>query len=263
MKRTLIEKIPFILPKDLEKLITGAPVYDSSCSPEARVYFIDKDGGYYLKKGKHCALETEAALTDYFHKKGLGPDVIFYRMCDGGVDWLLTTRVAGEDCTHPDYLVRPKRLAALIGESLRALHETDFSDCPCPYHTELYLHRAEKNYLSGNYDKSAFPDSFGYKNADEAWQVLCEGKHLLKSEVLLHGDYCLPNIMLDSWKLSGFIDLGNGGVGDRHVDLFWGAWTLGFNLGTDKYRDVFFDAYGRDKIIPEKLKVVAAAEVFG
>jgi kanamycin kinase len=69
--------------------------------------------------------------------------------------------------------------------------------------------------------------------------------------------------MLSDWSLSGFIDLGCGGVGDRHIDLFWGAWTLGFNLGTDEYRDIFFDAYGRDKIDLEKLKIIAAAEVFG
>ena len=58
-------------------------------------------------------------------------------------------------------------------------------------------------------------------------------------------------------------DLDTGGVGDRHVDLFWGAWTLRYNLGTDAYRDRFFDAYGRDRIDPERLRVVAAAEVFG
>ena len=74
---------------------------------------------------------------------------------------------------------------------------------------------------------------------------------------------CLPNIMFDGWELSGFIDLGNGGIGDRHVDLFWGAWTLRFNLGTDAYRELFFDAYGRDKIDKEILSVIAAAEVFG
>ena len=146
---------------------------------------------------------------------------------------------------------------------MRKLHETDFSDCPWPYHTELYLKRAEKNYLSGNYDKSAFPDSFGYKSADEAWRVFCEGKHLLKSEALIHGDYCLPNLVLDSWRFSGFIDLGNGGVGDRHIDLFWGAWTLAFNLGTDAYRARFFDAYGRERIDPEVLDVIGLAEAFG
>ena len=263
MKRTKIEKLPFEVPDELAKFVTGATVYDSSCSPEARVYFIDKDGGYYLKKGGHCSLETEAAMTDYFHKKGLGPEVLFYRMCDGGVDLLLTSRVVGEDCTHAEYLANPKRLTDTIAKRLRALHEMDFSDCPLTWRTEQYIHTVERNYRTGNYDKSAFPDSFGYATPDDAYAVFKSGKDSLLGEVLIHGDYCLPNIILDSWRFSGFIDLGNSGVGDRHIDLFWGAWTLKYNLGTDDYRERFFDAYGRDKIIEEKLKIVAAAEAFG
>ena len=95
---------------------------------------------------------------------------------------------------------------------------------------------------------------------------------MLKNEVLLHGDYCLPNIMLDGWKFSGFIDLDSAGVGDRHIDLFWGEWSMGFNLMMHgkmsetlarKYGERFLDAYGRDKIEKEKLRAVAAAEVFG
>ena len=68
---------------------------------------------------------------------------------------------------------------------------------------------------------------------------------------------------MKDWNLSGFIDLGAGGVGDRHIDLFWGAWTLNFNLHTDKYRERFFDAYGRDKIDVEIINAIGAAEVFG
>ena len=99
--------------------------------------------------------------------------------------------------------------------------------------------------------------------------MIKEGKHLLKNEVLIHGDYCLPNIMLDDWRFCGFIDLGDAGVGDRHIDLFWGRWTIGFNLRMigaydDKsYGERFFDAYGRDKINEDILKVVAAKAVLG
>ena len=85
----------------------------------------------------------------------------------------------------------------------------------------------------------------------------------LKADTLLHGDFCLPNIMLDNWKPSGFIDVGGGGVGDRHVDLFWGAWTLNFNLKTDKFCQRFLDAYGRDRVNADALRTVAACEVFG
>ncbi|KZK04807.1 putative aminoglycoside 3'-phosphotransferase (Kanamycin kinase) [Lactococcus cremoris] len=52
-------------------------------------------------------------------------------------------------------------------------------------------------------------------------------------------------------------------VGDRHIDLFWGTWTLNFNIGTDQYRDRFFDAYGRDKIDIDRLKLIGCCEVFG
>jgi kanamycin kinase len=79
----------------------------------------------------------------------------------------------------------------------------------------------------------------------------------------LHGDYCLPNVLLDDWRFGAFIDVGNGGVGDRHIDLFWGVWTLAFNLTTDRYRDRFLDAYGRDRADEQLLPIIAAAEVFG
>ena len=86
---------------------------------------------------------------------------------------------------------------------------------------------------------------------------------MLKNEVLLHGDYCLPNIMLDDWRFSAFIDLGASGVGDRHLDLYWGAWSLAFNLKTDRYRERFYDAYGRDRIDECVIGLVSIAEAFG
>ncbi len=262
MKRTRINKIGDVLPREIASFVRDATLYDSSCSPEARVYFIDKDSGYYLKKSAPGTLAREAELTAYFHKKGLGTRVLQYCSTEHA-DWFLTAKMAGEDCTHACYLEDPTRLCDALAQQLRALHETDHADCPIQNRTAEYLRTAEQNYRTGNYDTSAFPDSFGYASAQEAYTVLQAGKHALQCDVLLHGDYCLPNIMLDNWRFSGFIDLGNGGVGDRHIDLFWGAWTLNFNLKTDRYRTRFFDAYGRDKIDEEILKTVGAAEVFG
>ena len=262
MERILIDALPEGAPCGVSELERGAKIYDSSCSPEARVYFIERDGGYYLKRAAAGTLEREAMMTEYFHKKGLGAQVLNYTPGDE-YDWLLTSRVAGEDCTHEIYKSDPKRLCDLLAEELRALHELDFSDCPVQDRMGEYIALAERNYATGNYSTEHFPDNFGYRTAEEAYAVLQAGKGELKNEVLLHGDYCFPNVMLDDWRLSGFIDLGNGGVGDRHVDLFWGAWSLGFNLGTDEYRERFFDAYGRDKIELHKLKIVAAVEVFG
>ena len=261
MKRTLLDKVPDGLPDELGEFLADAKIYDSSCSPEARVYFLDKDGGYYLKVAAAGTLAREAQMTDYFHSKGLGAEVLRY--LSGDKDYFLTAKVRGEDCIHETYLADPKRLCDLIATELRRLHEMDCSDCPVRDRMSEYVALAETNYRTDNYDKSFFPDSFGYRSGEEAYVALEAGKGAFKNEVLLHGDYCLPNIMLDDWRLSAFIDVGNGGVGDRHVDLFWGVWTLGFNLKTYEYSDRFLDAYGRDKVDAEILKTVAAAEVFG
>ena len=261
MIRTRIDKIPRNVPYEIERLISGAEIYDSSCSPEARVYFIDKHDGYYLKCASVGTLGREAEMTSYFNRKGLAAEVVAY--VNDEYDWMLTRRVIGEDATHMDYIANPKRLAEFMGEELRRLHEIDYTGCPVMNKTAEYLALAEANYRTGNYDMSYFPDSFGYKSAEEAYKYLASRKHELECNTLVHGDYCLPNVMLNGWQLSAFIDLGNAGVSDRHIDLFWGAWTLEFNLKTDEYRDRFFDAYGRDRIDLSRLSIVAAAEVFG
>lgn len=261
MKKTLLNHIPDEMPQDIRHFVSGTNLYDSSCSPEARVYFIDKGKGYYLKCSGRGKLEREAGMTKYFYSKKLGAEVLEY--ISGDRDWLLTTAVAGEDCTHEKYLLNPKRLCDTIAQELRKLHETDSVDCPVTDRTAEYLATAEKNYRTGKYDQSHFPNSFGYRSADEAYDILTAEKEALQSRVLLHGDYCLPNIILDNWRLSGFVDVGNGGVGDRHIDIFWGVWTLWFNLKTNTYHERFLDAYGRDKADESILKVVAAAEVFG
>ncbi len=258
MKRTLLDSIPADLPAEFRELCRGADVYDSSCSPMARVLYIDRGRGCFLKSAPRGSLEREAAMARYFHSKGLTAPVLSY-VTIGERDWLLTERVAGEDATASCYLADPRRLAELSGRLLRSLHDMEGADCPVRDRMESYFACAEENYVKGQFDLS-----YGkFESAEQAYRTMQEGRGLLHSDTLLHGDYCLPNFLLDDWRFSGFIDVGNGGIGDRHVDIFWGIWTLEYNLGTDAYRDVFIDAYGRNLVDPMALRVISAAEIFG
>ena len=258
MKRTLIFPDLNQFPAQFRALLEGAALYDSSCSPEARVWFLDKGAGFYLKSAPKGTLQKEAVLNRFYHTKGLAPEVLAYESLDA--DWLLTAKVPGEDCLA--YRDHPVRLCDTTAQLLRALHETDFAGCPVPNRTADYLAAARQNYETQAYDRNLFPDNWGYATPEEAWSVVESQGKFLKNDTLLHGDYCLPNILLDNWNFTGFIDLGAGGVGDRHVDLFWGIWSLQFNLKTDQYRNRFLDAYGRDKVEEDLLRVVAAIEVF-
>ena len=248
-------------PEALQPFLAGAALFDSSCSDRATVIYIAKNTGYFLKKSAPGSLKRESELTAYYHSLGLAARVVDY-FSTAEYDYLLTEKVPGDDCTAKKYLSQPQRLCELLARQLAKLHDLEPVGCPVPDHTALFLARARQNFLSRHYDISLFPDNWGFHTAEDAFALIQDKGHLLQADTLLHDDFCLPNIILDDWGFSGLVELDSGGVGDRHVDLFWGAWSLAFNLKTDRYRQCFFAAYGKEKIDPEKLRLVAACEVF-
>lgn len=248
-------------PPEFRSLLNAARVYNSSCSDEAQVYFLDYKDGFFLKSAPAGSLQKEARMTAYFHSRHLSAEVLTY--LPGERDWLLTRRIPGEDCTHPQYLEDPLRLCDTVALHLRQLHELDSSLCPVPDRNESYIQTACQHHNAGIWDRDLFPEIWTFGSAEEAWQTVQETFPCLKNDVLLHGDYCLPNILLRDWNFSGFIDVGQGGIGDRHIDLFWGAWTLNFNLKTNRYFQRFLDAYGKEQVNQELLRGIAAIETFG
>jgi kanamycin kinase len=61
--------------------------------------------------------------------------------------------------------------------------------------------------------------------------------------VLIHGDYCLPNVLVEEDRLSALVDVGGAGLGSPEVDLAAGVWTLQYNFGKG-FASEFLDAYG-------------------
>lgn len=251
---------PKAFPPQLQPLLHPGLVYDSSCSGAAKVWYVPQNGGIFVKQSEKGTLAQEAAMTRFFHTRQLGPPVLEYISADQ--DWLVTQALPGQDCISKVYLEDPKRLSQTLGQLLRILHDTDPTGCPVQNRTQIYVRTAAENHRSGRYDASLFPDNWGYRSAGEAWATVERCSEALRCDTLIHGDYCLPNILLDDWKFSGFIDVGGGGLGDRHMDLFWGIWSLNYNLKTDAYTQRFLDAYGRDQFDPQILKAIGAFEVF-
>jgi kanamycin kinase/aminoglycoside 3'-phosphotransferase-3 len=65
--------------------------------------------------------------------------------------------------------------------------------------------------------------------------------------VLSHGDFCLPNIFIDGKTVTGFIDIGRGGISDKWQDIALCVRSLNYNLRhTDqqKYINLLFTYLG-------------------
>ena len=90
--------------------------------------------------------------------------------------------------------------------------------------------------------------------------IIDEEKYIIDQDyhTLIHGDCCLPNILVKDDKVVGFIDLGDSGIGDPWQDYAWSIWSLEYNLKTNKYTNLLleklnikFDKEKFDKYINE------------
>jgi kanamycin kinase len=160
-------------PAEIRHVLDGAKLFDSSCSDAAKVIFIDKDGGYFLKiMPSPGFLHGESYMTEYFHGKGLAPRVVAFVPDFGGSEFMLTEKLSGDDCIAQKYLDQPKKLCDTIAERLAFLHSLDCGHC-LVRHSDGYIARAKNNYKLGKYDRTLFPDNWGYTSAEATIKVEC------------------------------------------------------------------------------------------
>ena len=252
-----------LMPDEIKSYLTGAKIYDSSFNVRAKTYFIDRDNGYYLKIAPKNTLEHESSMMKYFHGKGMTARLCVY-ISDNNTDndYMLMEAVKGESCIEEKYLNEPEKLAVVLGESLRKLHDINPDSCPKKNITSALIKKAHENYENNNYD-AWFLDYGDFDSVEQGYDFLCKNQNKLVEDVNLHGDACLPNIMLDGdFKFSGFIDFEGGGIGDRHFDILWTIWSLQHNLKSQDYKEKFLDAYGRDKFDIDRYRLCIALQAF-
>lgn len=224
MKKTEIKIDLKIFPQELHYLFEGATIYDSSSHPTMTTLY--STHGYYIKYAEKGALKKDAELGKLFENAGMGVKVIAYLTEDR--DYLVTKEAVGEDALAQQYLDNPEKLCEVLAEAMKYLHSRPIENLPVSMCMDIYAKG--------------------------------ENANRLKQDTFIHGDFCLPNVILDNWKFSTFIDVGLAGIGDKHIDLYWVLWSLNYNLQTDKYTDYFLEQYGKEKVDMELLKLVAEVE---
>lgn len=175
-------------PEPLRRYLRPGHVFDSSSSAEATVYYSDIGQGCYIKKARHGALRNEAAMTRYFHDKGLAAAVLHYGQDHDSNDWLATACLPGDDCTASLYVREPERLAAVLGRRLRMLHEQDPTGCPVSNRTKDYLAAVERNHAQGCADRSFFTRVYGNADTESIYRLVRQHGDELRHDTLLHGD---------------------------------------------------------------------------
>lgn len=248
---------PERFPTEVRGVFAGANVYDSSSGDKARVYYCDT--GFYVKAAVKGELKKEAELGRFFHSRGLGVEVLAY--FSGEEDYLVTRSAAGEDLTH--FTQAPEKLCEILAKALRLLHGQPVDGVPVSAAINSYRDWVDGDLCGRNCSDWVRLDRFPVGTKEDAWAIVQANKHRLKADTLIHGDACLPNVIVNHGKFETFLDFDMAGAGDRHMDLYWAIWSLRYNLKTEKYTDLFLDLYGRENFDPEMITVVAAFELLG
>lgn len=226
------------LPDELAGLAEGHilsrfPYYETS----AKIYRLSSDDSVlYLKiiEDQHfLSLERESRILRWIDGRIPTPKLLYYGVQDGN-EYQLTTEISGA----PTYQVEPterEHAVKALGEALRMIHSLSPSGCPIDNRIDNRLKQLQENGV----DTSPLKDQ-----PDEAL-------------FFTHGDYCLPNIIVEERELSGVIDWDYAGLADPYADFASCVWSMGYNYGleetAERWEPYFFMVYGLDDIDVGKL----------
>ncbi|MCH5323754.1 MAG: aminoglycoside 3'-phosphotransferase [Eubacterium sp.] len=163
--------------------------------------------------------ENTAKMLRWLDGKLPAPRLIHHEISDGK-SYMLMSRINGRmSC---DFLDEQEMVVSMMAEGLKMLQGVDISDCPCCNGLDVKLAAARYNVENGLVDtENVQPETYGdggFSGPAELLEWLCDNRPE-EELTLTHGDFCLPNILLDGGKISGFIDLGKAGVADRWTDI--------------------------------------------
>jgi aminoglycoside phosphotransferase len=206
------------------------------------------------------SIEREVELLKWMEGKLPVPKVILF-ISDTEYEYLLMTEVKGTHSCDPSFGSDMPKLVYLLAKGLRMIHSIDIENCPFDQRLSIKLKEAEYRVLNGLVNENDFDDARQGRKAIDLFQELLIAKPAREDLVFTHGDYCLPNIIINNGDISGFIDWGRGGVADRYQDLALAARSLEYNFDA-KWIPLFFKEYGIDNIDYSKIEYYKLLDEF-
>ena len=141
------------------------------------------------------------------------------------------------------HCLEPAKSVRLVAGALRDLHQIDPSECPFDHSAEVRISRACARLDAGLVDQTELDDQCRILTGSELYKLLNRMRPHTEDLVGTHGDACLPNLLAQDGKFSGFIDCGHLGIADRHQDLALAMREIERQLGVE-WIPPFLEVYG-------------------
>jgi kanamycin kinase/aminoglycoside 3'-phosphotransferase-2 len=238
--------LPFELPPDVERVLRGRSSAQIGIGKSgAAVYRCD---GVYLKTQKrnphdviYGDLRRELERLQWLAGRGVVPDVLAFAQNDTH-DFLVTRALPGDNAVN----VARDRIPALIdlmAEAFRTLHAKSLDTCPFDATADTLIAQAAMRLDAGSVDTDDFDLERRGRDPHELFAELLTLRPRTEDLVFTHGDLCLPNVILDGPRVTGYVDVGRAGIADRWRDIALCTRSVAGNWGPE-WADAFIRAYG-------------------
>ncbi|MCM3745163.1 aminoglycoside 3'-phosphotransferase [Sporosarcina luteola] len=235
------------VPSSLSKLTKGFSWEPITIGHSEAMTFLLKgpQTNQYLKVQPIHSVEhlfDEKEKLEWLEGKLPVPRVLFYGK-DEAHEYLLMSEVKGvnaSDQSHRDDL--PSMLESL-GTGLKTIHRVRIDNCPFIQSMDVKLVEAKNRVEQGWVDEDDFDEVRKGRKAIDLFEELIAKRPLNEEFVFTHGDYCLPNVIMEKQGVSGFIDWGRAGLSDKYQDLALAIRSITSNFGKE-FVPFFLAGYG-------------------
>ncbi|WP_309083367.1 APH(3')-II family aminoglycoside O-phosphotransferase [Chelativorans sp.] len=189
-------------------------------------------------------IPDEAARLKWLGGEAIPCPAVLREAREDGRDWLLMSAIPGRDlASSPD--LAPERIVEIAAEALRMLHRLAVADCPFDHRLDRRIEAARRRMEAGLVDEEDFDEERSGRAAPEVFRELLAQRPSRQELVVTHGDACLPNLLADKGRFTGFVDCSRLGVADRFQDLALASWSIWHNLG-EQWVGPFLERYGAE-----------------
>jgi aminoglycoside 3'-phosphotransferase II len=164
-----------------------------------------------------------------------------------GDHYLALTEVPGIPATRSEALGDAETFVGTLAGALRAVHDVPFraASFACP--VDELLARAGQRVADGLVDRRTFGPLHARYTPEELYRHARDLRPPGPEDtVVVHGDPRLDNTLIGDGAVTGYVDLGRAGVGDRYLDLAILSRELA-NQVSPHALGPFFAAYGLDQ----------------
>ncbi len=236
------------LPPELLKLIDLSSLTKNTIGhSSSEVYELKlKDGTNAILKIQYLTsrndLKDEYERNKWLEGKLNVPKVYYFKELDN-YQYYLREKKAGLSA-H-----KIENFAPLVGKNLKQIHSIDITNCP-------FTNNNVDNLLKIAIDKidiilptilEIYPDM----NKKSILEFLKNNKPT--DTVLVHGDYSLPNILIDDNNEVSLIDLGDVSISTKYFDLYYLRKSFIRNNKMDYFK-AFLESYGLSEIDEKAMK---------